>query len=76
MNSTANSTKPLSPKELFLAELEPLRPYKADLSSYIAIGAYREAVLPLEKRARLLKLAQRTESYRVLATLGTNVYLI
>ena len=53
MNSTANSTKHLSPKQLFLTELEPLRPYKADLSSYIAIGAYREAMLPLEKQAQL-----------------------
>ncbi|KAK2069817.1 hypothetical protein P8C59_004364 [Phyllachora maydis] len=43
---------------------------------YRAIGAKEEAIIPLEKRSKLLKFTFRTEEYKLLAVLGSKTYLV
>ena len=47
-----------------------------DLTSFRAIGAAVEVLIPPEKRVISYKLAPRTESGRLLATLGNGTYLV
>jgi hypothetical protein len=51
INTTANSTKPASPRELFLKDIAPNTPYKTNFQSLRAIGAYCEVIIPIEHRA-------------------------
>ncbi|KAK2067213.1 hypothetical protein P8C59_000972 [Phyllachora maydis] len=41
-----------------------------------AIGARREAIIPLEKRFKSLKFTSKTEEYKLLAVLGSKTYLV
>ncbi|KAK2072158.1 hypothetical protein P8C59_006530 [Phyllachora maydis] len=43
---------------------------------YRAIGAKREAIIPLEKRSKSLKFTSRTEECKLLAVLGSKTYLV
>ncbi|KAK2067199.1 hypothetical protein P8C59_000958 [Phyllachora maydis] len=43
---------------------------------YRAIGAKGEAIIPLEKRSKLLKFTSRTEECKLLAVLGSKTYLV
>ncbi|KAK2070804.1 hypothetical protein P8C59_005273 [Phyllachora maydis] len=57
-------------------ELEPGILHIPNLERYRAIGAKGEAIIPLEKRSKLLKLTSRTEECKLLAVLGSKTYLV
>lgn len=79
INTTAVSNRDKTPYELLREDLGPQNtrsPYKPNYKALRAIGAYCEVLIPPEKRSKLNKLALRTEPARLLATLGSNTYLI
>ncbi|KAK2075480.1 hypothetical protein P8C59_009606 [Phyllachora maydis] len=47
-----------------------------NIERYRAIGAKGEAIIPLEKRSKSLKLTSRTEECKLLAVLGSKTYLV
>ena len=53
VNIIANMTKPLTPKQLFLADLEPKTSYKPNFLKIRAIGSYYKVLIPLEQRSKL-----------------------
>ena len=60
VNRTTNTTKELTPYQLFLDELVPLQaPYVLDLSNYRAIGTDCMVLVLPEKRVQSQKLAPR-----------------
>ena len=56
--------------------LEIMHYYLPDFTSFRAISAAIEVLIPPKKRVISYKLAPRTESGRLLATLGNGTYLI
>jgi hypothetical protein len=77
INRTANSTKELTPYQLFLDELVPLQaPHTPDLQDYRAIGTECTVLIPPEKRSVGQKLAPRGTKGRLLAVLGHQTYLV
>ncbi|KAK2067928.1 hypothetical protein P8C59_001627 [Phyllachora maydis] len=76
VNSTAISNKETTPFQALFNELEPGIPHIPNLERYRAIGAKREAIIPLEKRSKSLKFTSRTEEYKLLAVLGSKTYLV
>ncbi|KAK2067372.1 hypothetical protein P8C59_001121 [Phyllachora maydis] len=75
-NSTAITNKETTPFQALFDELEPGIPHIPNLERYRAIGARREAIIPLEKQSKSLKLTSRTEEYKLLAVLGSKTYLV
>ncbi|KAK2068600.1 hypothetical protein P8C59_003232 [Phyllachora maydis] len=67
VNSTAITNKETTPFQALFDELEPSIPYIPKLERYRAIGAKGEAIIPLEKRSKLLKSTFRTEECKLLA---------
>ncbi|KAK2068497.1 hypothetical protein P8C59_003131 [Phyllachora maydis] len=47
-----------------------------NIERYRAIAAKGEAIIPLEKRSKLLKFTSRTEECKLLAVLGSKTYLV
>ncbi|KAK2075445.1 hypothetical protein P8C59_009573 [Phyllachora maydis] len=76
VNSTAITNKETTPFQALFDELEPGIPHIPNLERYRAIGARGEAIIPLEKRSKLLKFTSRTEECKLLAVLGTKTYLV
>ncbi|KAK2070704.1 hypothetical protein P8C59_005179 [Phyllachora maydis] len=76
VNSTAITNKETTPFQALFDELEPGIPHIPNLERYRAIGARREAIIPLEKRSKLLKFTFRTEECKLLAVLGSKTYLV
>ncbi|KAK2072752.1 hypothetical protein P8C59_007087 [Phyllachora maydis] len=76
VNSTAITNKETTPFQALFDELEPGIPYIPNLECYRAIGARGEAIIPLEKRSKLLKFTSRTEECKLLAVLGSKTYLV
>ncbi|KAK2066212.1 hypothetical protein P8C59_000047 [Phyllachora maydis] len=76
VNSTAITNKETTPFQALFDELEPGIPHIPNLERYRAIGAKGEAIIPLEKRSKLLKFTSRTEECKLLAVLGSKTYLV
>ncbi|KAK2066362.1 hypothetical protein P8C59_000191 [Phyllachora maydis] len=76
VNSTAITNKETTPFQALFNELEPGIPHIPNLERYRAIGARREAIIPLEKRSKSLKFTFRTEKCKLLAVLGSKTYLV
>ncbi|KAK2072798.1 hypothetical protein P8C59_007132 [Phyllachora maydis] len=76
VNSTAITNKETTPFQALFDELEPGIPYIPNLERYRAIGAKKEAIIPLEKRSKSLKFTSRTEECKLLAVLGSKTYLV
>ncbi|KAK2071028.1 hypothetical protein P8C59_005485 [Phyllachora maydis] len=76
VNSIAITNKETTPFQALFDELEPGIPHIPNLERYRAIGAKGEAIIPLEKRSKLLKFTSRTEEYKLLAVLGSKTYLV
>ncbi|KAK2073289.1 hypothetical protein P8C59_007578 [Phyllachora maydis] len=76
VNSTAITNKETTPFQALFDELEPGIPHIPNLERYRAIGARGEAIIPLEKRSKLLKFTSRTEECKLLAVLGSKTYLV
>ncbi|KAK2075402.1 hypothetical protein P8C59_009531 [Phyllachora maydis] len=76
LNSTAITNKETTPFQVLFDELEPSIPHIPNLERYRAIGARGEAIIPLEKRSKLLKFTSRTEECKLLAVLGSKTYLV
>ncbi|KAK2074633.1 hypothetical protein P8C59_008827 [Phyllachora maydis] len=76
VNSTAITNKETTPFQVLFDELKPGIPHIPNLERYRAIGARREAIIPLEKRSKSLKFTSRTEECKLLAVLGSKTYLV
>ena len=77
VNLIAVLNRSLSPfEELKKDFLEITYYHLPDLTSFRAIGAAVEVLIPPEKRVISYKLAPRPESGRLLATLGNSTYLV
>ncbi|KAK2069805.1 hypothetical protein P8C59_004352 [Phyllachora maydis] len=76
INSTAITNKETTPFQALFNKLEPSIPHIPNLERYRAIGARGEAIIPLEKRSKLLKFTSRTEECKLLVVLGTKTYLV
>ncbi|KAK2074256.1 hypothetical protein P8C59_008477 [Phyllachora maydis] len=76
VNSTAITNKETTPFQALFNKLEPGIPHIPNLERYRAIGAKGEAIIPLEKRSKLLKFTSRTEECKLLAVLGSKTYLV
>jgi hypothetical protein len=77
VNRTANSTKELTPYQLFHDELVPLQaPHTPDLQKYRAIGTECTVLVPSERRNTAEKLVPRGTKGRLLAVLGHQTYLV
>ncbi|KAK2069319.1 hypothetical protein P8C59_003910 [Phyllachora maydis] len=76
VNSIAITNKETTPFQALFDELEPGIPHIPNLERYRAIGAKREAIIPLEKRSKSLKFTSRTEECKLLAVLGSKTYLV
>jgi hypothetical protein len=76
INRTAVSNRDLSPYQEFFDDIEPSVEHIPDLGRYRAIGSPCEVLIPLEKRAKSQKLVPRTESARLLAVIGSKMYLV
>ncbi|KAK2070681.1 hypothetical protein P8C59_005158 [Phyllachora maydis] len=76
VNSTAITNKETTPFQALFNELEPGIPHIPNLERYRAIGAKGEAIIPLEKRSKSLKLTSRTEECKLLVVLGSKTYLV
>ncbi|KAK2067258.1 hypothetical protein P8C59_001014 [Phyllachora maydis] len=76
VNSIAITNKGTTPFQALFDELEPGIPHIPNLKRYRAIGARGEAIIPLEKRSKLLKFTSRTEECKLLAVLGSKTYLV
>ncbi|KAK2070889.1 hypothetical protein P8C59_005351 [Phyllachora maydis] len=76
VNSIAITNKETTPFQALFDELEPGIPHIPNLERYRAIGARGEAIIPLEKRSKLLKFTSRTEECKLLAVLGSKTYLV
>ncbi|KAK2072767.1 hypothetical protein P8C59_007102 [Phyllachora maydis] len=76
VNSTAITNKETTSFQALFNELEPGIPYIPNLERYRAIGARGEAIIPLEKQSKSLKLTSRTEECKLLAVLGSKTYLL
>ncbi|KAK2074428.1 hypothetical protein P8C59_008636 [Phyllachora maydis] len=74
--STTITNKETTPFQALFDELEPSIPHIPNLERYRAIGAKGEAIIPLEKRSKLLKFTSRTEECKLLAVLGSKTYLV
>ncbi|KAK2067364.1 hypothetical protein P8C59_001113 [Phyllachora maydis] len=67
VNSIAITNKETTPFQTLFDKLEPGILYIPNLERYRAIGARREAIIPLEKRSKSLKFTSRTEECKLLA---------
>ncbi|KAK2075497.1 hypothetical protein P8C59_009619 [Phyllachora maydis] len=76
VNSTAITNKETTPFQALFDELEPGIPHITNLERYRAIGAKGEAIIPLEKRSKSLKLTSRMEECKLLVVLGFETYLV
>ncbi|KAK2066746.1 hypothetical protein P8C59_000535 [Phyllachora maydis] len=76
VNSTAITNKETTPFQALFDKLEPGIPHIPNLERYRAIGAKEEAIIPLEKRSKLLKFTSRMEECKLLAVLGSKTYLV
>ena len=76
VNSTAATNRDLTPYQDLYNDLDPTKNHKPDLKKYKVIGAPCEAFIPQERRSKGHKLEARTETGRLLAVLGPNVYLV
>lgn len=76
VNKTAITNKEYTPFQLLFDELEPEKTHLPDLSHYKVIGSACEVLIPHENRPKSQKLLPRTESARLLAVLGTKIYLV
>ena len=77
INRTANSTKELTPYQLFLNELVPSQaPHTPDLQQYRAIGTDCTVLMPPKKRVTTKKLAPKGIKGKLLAVLGYQTYLV
>jgi len=77
VNKTTNTTKKLTPYQLFLNKLVPLQtPHIPDLSNYRAIGTNYIVLVPPEKHIQSQKLTPKGVQGRLLAVLGTQTYLV
>ncbi|KAK2073372.1 hypothetical protein P8C59_007660 [Phyllachora maydis] len=76
VNSIAITNKETTPFQALFDELEPGILHIPNLERYRAIGARGEAIIPLEKRSKSLKLTSRTEECKLLVVLGSKTYLV
>src|SRR4051812_42770315 len=77
VNRTANSTKELTPYQLFLDELVPSQaPHTPNLQSYRIIGTDCLVLVPPEKRVTAEKLVPKGVKGKLLAVLGHQTYLV
>ena len=76
VNRTAITNKDYTPFQLFFDEVEPETIHLPDLARYKVIGSEYEVLIPHENRPKSQKLLPRTKSTRLLAVLGTNIYLV
>ncbi|KAK2074896.1 hypothetical protein P8C59_009066 [Phyllachora maydis] len=76
VKSIAITNKETTPFQALFDKLEPGILYIPNLERYRAIGARREAIIPLEKQSKSLKFTSRTEEYKLLAVLGSKTYLV
>ncbi|KAK2069058.1 hypothetical protein P8C59_003665 [Phyllachora maydis] len=76
VNSTAITNKETTPFQALFDKLEPGIPHIPNPERYRAIGTRGEAIIPLEKRSKLLKFTSRTEECKLLAVLGSKTYLV
>lgn len=76
VNKTAITNREYTPFQLFFDDIEPEKTHKPDLSHYKIIGSVCEALIPHEKRVKSQKLAERTETAKLIAVLGSKIYLV
>ena len=76
VNNTAITNRDLSLTQTLQDELDPTRSYKPNLSTYKVIGSPCEVYILTERRSKGQKLLPRSEPGRLLAVLGSNIYLV
>jgi len=76
VNATAVTNRETTPYQEFYDKVEPGPRYKPNLGHYRVIGTHAKALIPLKHRAKLKKLAIRTEPVRLLGALSKSTVFV
>ena len=76
VNCTAVTNRDVTPYQSLFDDLKPTEVHKPDMGKYRVIGTLCEILVPPEKRVKSEKLAPRSKTGKLLAVLGSNLYLI